>query len=157
VSEEIKITLFGDDFFRRKIMLMRYRSRDMSPVLADIGEDWLRITEEQFSTEGKRSGHPWAPLARDTYLRRGSKHPILVDTGDLLIEVSGPDNIDVSDDEVTMKLPEHIRQIGEAHQYGFTNAATGKPVPARKLIDFTELDRERFRKKITNYLVNGDR
>lgn len=157
MAEEAVIQLFGDKFFKRKIQAMRYRSRNMSPVLSDIAEDWIVITEEQFATEGARSGHPWAQLARDTYLHRGSKHPILVWTGDLLIEVTGPDNVDVTDDSVTMTLPENIRDIGEAHQYGFTNARTGRPVPARKIVDFTDLDRERFAKKITKFLVDGDR
>jgi hypothetical protein len=153
----IKITLFGDEFFKRRITATRYRARDFSSILEEIGEDWIAITEEQFATEGGRSGNKWEPLARDTYLRRGSKHPILVESGDLLIEMSGPDNISVDDMEVTMTIPEGVREKAEAHQYGFTNAATGRPVPARKIVDFTAFDREHFQHKIQNWLVNGDR
>lgn len=157
MAESISIQLFGDELFKRRIMAMRYRARNMSPVLNDIAEDWLAITEEQFATEGKRSGRPWAPLERETYLRRGSKHPILVDSGELLIEMSGPDNIDVSDDSITMTLPEEVREVAEAHQYGFFNVAAGKQVEARPIVDFTDLDEERFARKITKFLVEGDR
>lgn len=156
MAESVSIHLFGDTFFRRRITAMRYRARDMSPVLDDIAQDWVAAMEEQFATEGKRSGHAWAPLARDTYLRRGSKHPILVETGEMLIEMTGEDNIDVTDDSITMHLPSGVEERAAAHQFGFVNDRTGQPVPARPMIDFTDFDVERWSNKITDYLVNGD-
>lgn len=156
MADSVKITIFGDEFFRHQIRAMRHRARDMSPILNEIGSEWVDIIEEQFSTEGVRSGSKWDELKPATISRRRSAHPILVDSGDMLIEMTGPDNIDVSDDELTMRLPETVGARAEAHQFGFHNELTDTDIPARPMVDFTDFDRERFEKMLQDYLVNGD-
>lgn len=156
MATSVKITILGDDLFRRKIQAMRWRARDMSPILQEVGEDMIDVIEEQFATEGARSGRRWRQLMESTVRRRGSAHPILVETGSLLIEASGPDNINVSDDEVSISLPESVQTRAAAHQYGFTEARGGQHVAARPWADFTEFDRRRWNRKITRYLVEGD-
>lgn len=156
MADEIKITIFGDVAFRRRIRAVRYRARDMSPILEEIKDDWTNIIEEQFATEGSRTGRKWDRLALTTIIRRGSAHPILIENGDLLINTTDPDNISVSDDSIEMKLPLELLIRAESHQFGFDNARTGDPVPARPFVDFTDFDEERFRKKIGDYLVHGD-
>jgi hypothetical protein len=172
VSQEVAVSLrlFGDELFRRRILAMRYRARDFSPVLHDIKNDWTDIIERQFATEGAASGRPWAPLARATVLRRGSAHPILVRSGDLLINVTDPDHIHVSDHELTLHPPPEVETRALAHQFGFSNvnainsssaqqvlSGPGmRDVPARPWAVFTDIDRRRFTGKITNWLVNGD-
>lgn len=156
MADDVNITIFGDEFFRNRIRAMRYRARDMSPILQEIGEDWNEIVTEQFATEGLRSGSKWEELKPGTISRRRSAHPILVDSGDMLIEMTGPDNIRVTDDSVTLHLPPEVETRAEAHQFGFHNALTGTEVPARPMVDFTDFDRERFEKKIADYLTDGD-
>lgn len=155
MSVEVKIRIFGDDVFRRRIVAMRYRARDMSPVLNHIADMWADIIDEQFATEGKRGGTPWAQLARETYLKRGSKHPILIHTGDLF-EAMGRDNIHVSDDEVTIHWPMGEEVKGAAHQSGYFNVLANRRVPARPTVAFNPNDRRKFREQITDYLVNGN-
>jgi hypothetical protein len=155
MAEEVKITVLGDEIFRRKILAMRYRARNMSPVLHSIKDEWLGQIEEQFATEGLRGGRKWAPLARDTVLRRGSAHPILVRSGDLLINVTDPEHIHVSDHELKLELPPEIETVAASHQYGFFNARAGKEVPARPWMVITDLEDRGYRRKITDFLVNG--
>lgn len=152
----VSIQLFGDELFRRRIQAMRYRARDMSPILAEIGDDWIQIAEEQFDTEGRRGGKAWKALARETKFNRGSAHPILIHFGDMFDAIITPSNIHVTDDSVTMRLPIRQHQKAEAHQYGFYNVAAKKHVPARPWTAFTAMDRKNFARKITDYLVNGD-
>lgn len=155
MAVEVRISLFGDKFFRRRILAVRHRAANMHPVLNKIGDDWLNIIEEQFATEGARSGTPWAQLARDTKLGRGSAHPILVDTADMLLGMTDPENLHVSDDEVTLHLPSNRRVAAESAQYGFHNVRADKDVPARPMVAFTEADRAGWRRDITDYLVHG--
>lgn len=155
MAVQVSISLFGDEFFRRRIWAIRHRARDLSPILRRIGDEWLGMVEEQFATEGARGGSPWAPLARDTKLRRGSAHPILVETGDLLIHMTDPDNLNVSDGELSLHLPATERTKAEAHQYGYENVRAGKHVAARPMVRFTMVDEARWGRKIENYLFDG--
>lgn len=153
----IDIKMFGDRQFIRRIRAMRYRARNMSPVLQEVGEDMLDIIEEQFETEGRRSGSRWKELSFWTVQKRGSAHPILVDNANLLLEVTDESNLLVTDDSVTVQIRDpKLATIAESHQYGYRNSLTGNLVPARPIIDFTDMDRLGFRRKITNFLVRGD-
>lgn len=149
----ISFTMFGDEFFRRRILAARHRARDVSPVLDRIAEDWLEIVEEQFETEGARGGSKWEGLAFSTIKKRGSAHPILIDSGDMFQELITPENVRVTDDSVTMELGDQTVKA-ESHQYGFTNPQ-GAEVPARPIVQFRDDDRARWREWITDYLVNG--
>lgn len=157
MAVEVSINIFGDDMFRRGIRRMAFRAIDMKPVLHFVKDDWLRLTEEQFATEGARSGHPWKQLDSSTISRRKSAHPILVETADMLLNVTDPDHINVHDDGVLMELPfGEVLDRAESHQYGYVNALTGKPVPARPFVDFTPRDRHRWESWLGDYLVNGN-
>lgn len=153
---ELRIDMFGDTFFRRRIQAMRYRSRNMSPILQDVGDKWIEIIEDQFDTEGGRTGKKWAKLEFDTIQRRGSDHPILIHSGDMFDHLITPDNLSVTDDSVTytFETDPEIATRAQSHQFGFMNHGTA--VPARPIVDFTEADEVEFRDMIQDYLVNGD-
>ncbi len=136
---------------------MRYRARNMEPVLRDIGDDWLDMIEQNFEHEGSVSGRAWDELAYSTVKKRGSAHPILVHSAEMLIEMTDPDLLQTTDDMVTLRLSPSVATRAEAHQYGFMNALTGEPVPARPIVRFGPEDRARWRRWITEYLVDGDR
>lgn len=154
MANAVKIDIFGDELFRRRILASRHRARDMSPVLHKIGLKWVGWIEEQFATEGARGGEKWRRLERSTVLRRGSAHPILIDSANLLLDLTDPEHINVSDDTLTLDLPEHSDFIGGLHEHGFPHSR-GAPVPARPPIVFTPLDRAEMRRDISDYLANG--
>jgi hypothetical protein len=156
MAERVSIELFGDEHFRRRIIATRYRARNMSPVLGDIGRDFQDIIKHQFDTEGARSRRPWKQLTDFTVMRRGSAHPILRDSGAMYAELIDPMNLFVDDNSVAIILSPHEEAKAESHQHGYHNAMTGRDVPARPIVDFTWVDRGRFQRKITRYLVDGD-
>ncbi len=58
---------------------------DNSEALAAVADDVREMIAEQFSTEGRAGGTPWAPLATSTLRRsRRPRSGILVSTGALL-------------------------------------------------------------------------
>lgn len=156
MAESVRISIFGDVVFRRRILAMRYRARNMRPVLEEIGEAWADIIEDQFASEGARGGRRWDKLKLSTIFQRGSAHPILVNSSDMLIEMTDPSNFRATDESVYLSLPPEIEERASAHQYGFMNSLTGTYVPARPIIQFTDLDVRYFRDKISDYLVRGD-
>jgi hypothetical protein len=155
MAVEVSIEMFGDLLFRREIRAMRYRAMDMSPVMESIGGDLQSHIEHVFQTEGAWSGEKWAQLTIEYAAARGSAHPILIRDGDMLLEMTNPESISVSDDSVTVEIPEHIKMKAESAQYGFTSRA-GKKIAPRKMVNLSVLDDFAFREKITDYLVNGN-
>jgi phage gpG-like protein len=63
---------------------MRDRLRDMSPILAVVGDDLKTFVDDRFDTSTDPKGSPWQPLAPKTIARRrqNSSKP-LVDTARL--------------------------------------------------------------------------
>lgn len=151
---KVSIDLFGDEHFRRNINSMARRAIDMRPVMSSIGEEWQDYLEKQFETEGRWSGEPWRQLQPETAAKRGSAHPILNHTGEMVVEMLDENNIKVSHDSVTLELPRGVEEKAEAAQYGFTSR-DGTPVPPRKIVDFGVLDHWAMRNKVQDYLVNG--
>lgn len=154
MSVAISFTLLGDEVFADDIEQMGRRAGNMSPVLSKIKDQWIDWVEEQFATEGKRSGHPWAQLQRDTVFRRGSAHPILVRSADLLLEATDDNNYVVNDANIFLFARDEVSRYGEFHQSGFTSRA-GNPVPARPPFDFTIADKEWMYENIQDFIVFG--
>lgn len=162
MAAEVTIEMFGDVLFRRKIRKMAYRAIDVHPVMADIADDMQNIIEEQFATEGERGGHKWAELKFDTIARRGSAHPILVDSSDMLLEVTDPVHFHARHDGLKVDFPlGPTLQKAESAQYGFhvanQHGYAGVFVEPRRIVEFTDIDRRRFRDKIGDYVAHGDR
>lgn len=155
---EIKLEVFGDILFRRRIQAMRFRSRDFRPVMRHMGDHLIDKVELQFETEGRASApttSPWKQLDPSTISRRRSAHPILVETGDLLIHMTDPENLKIDHDGFRYEIPAVIRTKAESHQYGFHNALTGNHVPARPMVVVTDLMRRKWRREIQEYLMDG--
>lgn len=72
---------------------------DHTPALAAIAGDIREMIEEQFATEGRAGGTPWAPLAPSTRRRRRSASSILDSTGAL------------SDSLRTFGAPGHVEEM----------------------------------------------
>lgn len=156
MSDKVAIEVFGDDQFVRRMRATRYRARNMRPVMRDIASDFIDIVEEQFATEGARSGSPWPQLKVSTVLKRGNAHPILVDSAELLVEATDESNVRVTRDSVRLVLKGDVEDKAAYAQFGFDHEHAGHVGP-RKIIDFTAADRAKFRRRIRNYLLQGDR
>lgn len=67
---------FNDDEVRARLGLLARRLDDMTPVMADIGEQLLVSTKERFGQGKSPEGAPWAPKSPTTlaaYERRNDR------------------------------------------------------------------------------------
>ena len=70
----VRFTILGDLVLERAVSRFADSVKDFSPVWERIRDDFHRIEEEQFETEGGRSGAPWQHLSRVTQSPGGRRH-----------------------------------------------------------------------------------
>jgi phage gpG-like protein len=63
---------------------------EQSPALRRIADDFREMIAQQFATEGRAEGTPWAELAPSTLRRRRARTSILYETGALLRSLTEP-------------------------------------------------------------------
>lgn len=149
----VTFTMLGDVVLARGISRYGDAVRDFSPVWDQIRIDFHRIEEEQFSSEGARSGHPWAPLS-PTYEAWKTKHfpgrSILQLTGQMWGEFAV--GVGMQTEITPMKLTmEPSMQRAVYHQQGT------RTMPQRKVVDLTEEDKMGWIKMIHNYIYDKAR
>jgi hypothetical protein len=145
----IRVTILGDKAFIHDIEAISIRAGDMSLVLEKIKDRWIDWIEKQFESEGKRSLEPWPQLSRETVLRRGSAHPILIRTADLLLETTDESNYWVTDSTIIFNARDEVEQYGRFHQSGTTK------MPARPIIDWNVWDRLWMMDSLEDFLFHG--
>lgn len=161
MATEVTIEMFGDVHFRYMLRKVARRAIDAQPVMRSIGEDFLAMIENRFQHEGGVVDK-WAQLTIEYASKRGSAHPILVDSGDMLLALTDPENIDVARDGVAFKIPTSQRQKAESAQYGFHTVDSGSRestvrfVEPRPFINITPPDRFAMGNKIAHYIATGE-
>jgi phage gpG-like protein len=143
----IEIELFGDIAFRHVIENLADRADNMSPAFRQIREQWIHAFEQQFGTEGRRSGNPWKQLSIATASKRGSAHPILFDRGNLFDDIIDENAFFVQDDGITFVGSGYAREIGGYHQSGTSR------MPRRPIVDLTLADERESIRIIDEHLV----
>jgi phage gpG-like protein len=148
----LALDIFGEEQVERE--LLRFSAYAGSPVPAfhQIAQDMRSQIEEQFATEGGRGSGGWPPLKESTLASKaaaGLDPHILRATSALMNSLTGTggDHIEqVTDDSLV--FGSSIAR-GKFHQQGT------KRMPARKPVDFTELDRRGFVRTLQRYIVDG--
>ena len=125
---------FEDREVAEALHRMASRSRDMTPVMRDIGEHLLNTTRERFDNAQAPDGTPWAPLSEVTKQRKGrGGHPgnaekILIESGALhthgLVYQVGRDKV-----EVGSPLEYAGTQQFGAARGAFSSMSKGAPIP----------------------------
>lgn len=122
------------------------RAGDMLPAYGAIYTAFLALEAKRFGAEGPG----WANLAASTVKKRGSAHPILVDTGELKASLTEPHHANAvfepGPDEVFMGTSDPVAVF---HQQG-----THK-MPERAVVDISEADAAMFAAIIDAYLFEG--
>ena len=144
----ITFTVFGDVVLARALSRFGENVRDFSPVLEEIHDAFIRIEQEQFDTQGARTGGAWQPLSIN-YEQWKSRYfpgqPILVLTGALRSEMENP---------LTEITPHTLRMSPENdlkalfHQRGRAN------MPARPVVNLTEADKMDWMKRIHRFVYD---
>jgi phage gpG-like protein len=150
---ELRFTFEVDGVRQLDRVLTRFgeRASDMSPVFKEIAADFRRMEAEQFSSEGSRSGSPWAQLSPDYAAWKAKNFPgkaILQLSGLLLESLTGNNPYSVEEISKTQMLVGTRVPYGIWHQRGTTR------MPARRPIQLTEDDKMRWMKMLQLYLVN---
>lgn len=148
---KISFEMLGEKQFERELLRAGLRADDARPVLEQIADWWMEWTEEQFITEGRRSSGGWEELAPSTVRSRGgAAHPILVQSGRLMRELTRRTNVHVTDSFAHLSIPDAEDEYGRYHQTG-----TSK-MPQRRPIEFTQADRIRMTRAIQRWVVTGE-
>jgi phage gpG-like protein len=149
---KLHLSVFGDEQIQRELLRFSVYAGNPQPAFMQIAEDMREQIGEQFDSEGERGSGGWEPLKPDTLAAKaaaGLDPHILQATHRLVSSLTGEgaDHIEqVSDTELV---------FGSSVPYGrFHQQGTSK-MPARKPIDFSDLDRRGFVRTLQRYIVEG--
>ncbi|MBZ5545368.1 MAG: phage virion morphogenesis protein [Acidobacteriia bacterium] len=127
---------------------------DQAPALQALADDFRAMIAEQFASEGRAEGTPWAPrksprvgaglappsaTLASPFLSAGQAPPLLVRTGalrDSLIGPSAPGHIEETD--------EASLTIGSRLPYAMFHQLGTRRMPARPMIVLTDARAERW-------------
>jgi phage gpG-like protein len=145
---DVSFHLFGDFEFHHQLEQIADHADNMSPAFEAIRDRWTSVLEEQFETQGVRSGAKWEELQFVTIAKRGSAEPILIDSSDLLLRVTDPGSFRIDDDGIVYD-PE-----GVADEYGRFHQTGTRFMPQRKIADFTEADERGIINFLERYVLS---
>ena len=137
-----------------------------SPALAEIADDFRAMVTEQFASEGRAGGTPWAALAPSTARRRRAGTSLLNVTGALLgslTDAGAPGHLEETDGQTLTlgsRLPYAIyHQTGTGAGYGQTflpGPVKGqRGMPMRPLIVLTPDRAERWTELVQEHLMES--
>jgi phage gpG-like protein len=149
---KIDFDVYGDKQISRELLRFASYAGNAQPAFHKIAEDIREQIGEQFATEGERGSGGWAPLQESTIAAKaaaGLDSHILQATHALMESLTGTggDHIEqVTDDSLL---------FGSSISYGKFHQKGTSRMPARKPVDFTELDRRGFVRTLQRFLVSG--
>lgn len=148
----LHLSVFGDEQLERELLRFSAYAGSPTPAFHQIASDMRKQIEEQFDTEGRRGSGGWEMIKPSTIAAKAAAglDPNILRATNALMESltgSGGDHIEeVTDDSLL---------LGSRNPYGkFHQKGTAK-MPARKPIDFTELDRRGYLRTLQRYIVEG--
>jgi len=149
----VDFSIYGDEQLSRELLRFSARAGNAQPAFARIADDAREQISEQFETEGERGSGGWEPLKEATIEAKaaaGLDPHVLQASQDLKESLTEKDNKwhieEITDDSLLLGSKDWI---GFLHQQG-----TSK-MPARKPVDFTELDRRSYVRSLQRYIVEG--
>lgn len=150
---KLDLDVYGDEQLERELLRFSAYAGNAQPALRQIAGDMREQIREQFATEGERGSGGWAPL-KDTTLQAkaaaGLDSHILQATHRLIdsltAESHGDQKLVITDDSLI---------FGSSVEYGRYHQKGTSRMPARKPIEFAELDRRGFVRTLQRYIVEG--
>lgn len=146
----VKFSIMGHTQLDRALSRYGRDIKDFRPVWGQLRDDFWKIEEAQFESQGARGGTGWAPLSM-SYKAWKDKwfpgKPILELTGNLKIMFTVGIGMAIE----MMPLTLLMRPTNETAYYH--QAGTGR-MPARPVVQLTEDDKRRWIKMIQNYVYD---
>lgn len=152
-----EFSVFGETQIARELQGMGLRSLDPTPAWLEIVKAMQGDTKELFESQGNTGMFgEWAPLKEATIQRKlaeGLRPEILVATGALVSSL-----VEETDDSIIEIDPEGIT-YGTKLDYGAIQykGSDKVPLPRRRPIDFSELQRREFVKILQRFIVESGR
>lgn len=144
--------VYGDEQISRELLRFSAYASNAQPAFHQIAGDMAEQIGEQFATEGQRGSGGWAPLEEATVLAKaaaGLDPHILQATGGLMRSLTGE-----GDDHIR-RITDDSLIFGSADPKGQYHQKGTSKMPARRPVDFTELDRRGFVRTLQRYIVEG--
>lgn len=148
----LSLDIYGEEQLERELLRFSAYAGSPQPAFHKIAEDMRHQIEEQFASEGGRGSGGWAALKETTSLAKAAAglDPHILQATHKLVR------------SLTSTGGDHVEQVtdsslffGSKVGYGqFHQKGTGK-MPARKPVDFTELDRRGFVRTLQRYVAEG--
>lgn len=67
---DLRVEIFGDVVISRRFTRFAENASDQTDTMREVARVLGRATAENFATDGRSGGHPWAPLAASTVARK---------------------------------------------------------------------------------------
>ena len=152
---KIKIEV-QDEALQRGLQGLIETGLDLTPVMADIGEQLLNSTRQRFSDQVSPEGEAWSPLSHVTKARKKkNKDKILTEEGRLrrLLSVrAGKDYVEVGSTRVYAGTHQFGARRGA---YGTTQRGAPIPwgdIPARPFLGVSDADKKTILEIIQKHL-----
>jgi len=148
----ITFTMLGDVALARAVSRYGDSVKDFRPVWEKIRENFHHIEDEQFNSEGARSGMPWLPLSLSYAAWKEKNYPgqtLLTLTGWMRDQFVSGVGMQTTIDPLKLKMEPNVF-YAVIHQQGspMTN------LPPRKVVALTEDDKAGWMKMVHNYIYD---
>ena len=152
---KIKIEV-QDAELQKSLQALMEAGRDLTPVMADIGEHLLNSTRQRFSDQVSPQGDAWSPLSHVTKTtKKKNQDKILTEEGRLrrLLSVqAGKDDVEVG----STRIYAGTHQFGARRgAYGATRRGAPIPwgdIPARPFLGVSDDDKKTILEIIQKHL-----
>lgn len=155
----IRIDVLGERQISRQMMRFGERATDLLPAMEVVHEHLTEVSEEQFRTEGRQSGHPWAALKDATVERkrrsadgttRANADKILRASDALYNSLTKP-----GDPNMVRVITPTLMVYGTKLKYGPIHQKPGQSQTRRRPVDLTPKQKIIMIKTLQLWIVKG--
>lgn len=149
----INWSVWGDDIISRELLRFEERNLNIMPVGLAIIKDIKDSNQKQFETEGEHASGGWAPLADSTIAAKvagGFPLDILQRTRRLMLSLT-----EGTEDTIEEVDPGGF-VFGSEVEYGKFHQTGTKTMPQRRPLEFNEVDKVLWMKRIQRYILTGE-
>jgi phage gpG-like protein len=149
----LDFSIFGEEQLSRDLLRFSAHVGNAKPALNKVADDMREQIAEQFTTEGDRGSGGWHELADSNIKAKaaeGLDPHILRATDDFMNSL-----VKKGDKWHVEEVTDESLLLGSKDWIGFLHQKGTSKMPARKSIDFTELDRRGFIRVLQRYFTEG--
>jgi len=151
----VSLQVDGQAQFDRAFSRFSDGIKDLRPLWDKLAQEFYRIEDEQFASEGAHSGNPWKPLSPKYQAWKEKQIP-----GPMILELTNKLKLSLtykgSSAHVRIEEPLSI-SLGSSLPYARYHQTGTRRMPARKPIDLSEEDKRKLGKIIHRGLVKMSR